>query len=233
MKKIAELQTQLVFWATILALMLSSCGRAISTNMPVVSTPVPTSDWQPLPIYIYDIPTSDASKYSHYTPSAKFDLHLEFDYPSNWLLTEYTDEIGLPNLFIHDPRFSTLPTPAPSDYHPTPNDFGVIDIWILPSSPGQTADTELESHKEGYSNHFRYTVLTDYKTKIDGQDASVLEYQLKERMEGSPTLMFERRIYFAIETQVYEICFSVAEKERGGEFEQGYEYFFKSIKIVP
>ena len=98
---------------------------------------------------------------------------------------------------------------------------------------GQTPDTELLLHKQSYNNHFRYTVLTDYKTKIDGYDASILEYQLKERIEGSPALMFERRIYFLVNDYMYEIYFSVAEHERDEEFEKGYEYFFNSLQILP
>ena len=35
-----------------------------------------------------------------------------------------------------------------------------------------------------------------------------------------------------VNSQLYEIIFTVAEKERGGEFEKGYEYFFDSLKIV-
>ncbi len=210
---------------TILAT-LSSCGILIS------STSTPTPDWQPFPTYINDIPTSTAPKYGHYTPSAKFDFHLEFDYPSNWLLTEYIDEIGLPDLFIHDPRFPTLPTPFPSDHHPTPNDFGIIYVFILPSKPGQTAESEFASLKASYNQEYHIKVLTDYKTTIDGQDASVLEYQ-QEPIDLYISLMFERRILFMFGKQVYEILFSVAERERGGEFEQGYEYFLKSLKIVP
>jgi hypothetical protein len=33
--------------------------------------------------------------------------------------------------------------------------------------------------------------------------------------------------------QVYEIIYSVAEKDRGGEFDKGYDYFLNSLKIVP
>jgi hypothetical protein len=46
-------------------------------------------------------------------------------------------------------------------------------------------------------------------------------------------LMFARRTYFMVNGQVYEIIFTVADKDRGGEFDKGYEYFFNSLKIVP
>ena len=75
-------------------------------------------------------------------------------------------------------------------------------------------------------------VLYDYKISIDGYDASVLEYQI-EPIEDYTSLMFARRIFFRVEDQMYTILFMVAEKERGGEFEKGYEYFFNSLKVVP
>lgn len=73
----------------------------------------------------------------------------------------------------------------------------------------------------------------NYKTKIDGYDASVLEYQIEPFDNGYTSLMFARRTYFMVNGQVYEIIFTVADKDRGGEFDKGYEYFFNSLKIVP
>jgi len=75
-------------------------------------------------------------------------------------------------------------------------------------------------------------VLNDYETTVDGREAYILEYQTDDR-ETSPSLMFNRRVFFMVKDQLYQITFTVAEKERGGEFEQGYEYFFNSLKIVP
>ena len=74
--------------------------------------------------------------------------------------------------------------------------------------------------------------LNDYKVKIDGYDTRVIEYQINDP-ESYSSIMFERRLFFIIKDQVYEIYFTIAEKDRGGEFEQGYEYFSKSIKIIP
>jgi hypothetical protein len=45
--------------------------------------------------------------------------------------------------------------------------------------------------------------------------------------------MFTRRIFFIAYDQVYTIDVAIAKQDRGGEFEQGYDYFFKSLKIVP
>ena len=76
------------------------------------------------------------------------------------------------------------------------------------------------------------TVLNDYKTTVDGRDAYILEYQTDD-LETSPSLMFNRRVFFMVNNRVYEIIYTVAEKDRGGEFDKGYEYFFKSLEIVP
>jgi hypothetical protein len=130
---------------------------------------------------------------------------------------------------LNDPRFLSLPTPSGS--HPTPSDLGWIGIWITPSQPGQTADTELASHKKSYTETSWMTVLNDYKTTVNGQDASVLEYETNDQ-ETSPSLMFNRRTFFIVKDQMYEIYYTVAEKDRGGDFDQGYEYFFNSLKIV-
>lgn len=213
--------TGLHIWLTLLAnamvLVLSSCGVTMSTI-----TPVPQS------------PTA-VPQYIHYIPPEVLNAHLgfdlEFDYPGYWILRETWDTDRI-DISLGDPRFLTLPTPSPDDFHPTPADFGSVNIWVVSSKPGQTPDTELESHKQSYSETSWMTVLGDYKITIDGYDASVLEYQIKPT-EGYPSLMFNRRIFFIVKDQMYEIYFTVAEKDRGGEFEKGYEYFFNSLKIVP
>ena len=127
-----------------------------------MSTSTSTPDWRPSPTYVYYIPPSEASEYRHYTPSDTFNLQLEFDYPSYWWLQEHMGETGILSIFLGDQRFLTLPTPSPVDNHPTPNDFGIIHIWIMPSKPGQTPETELKSHKQNYSNIHWMTLLNDY-----------------------------------------------------------------------
>lgn len=217
-----------IFWRVLsvvaAVLIFSGCKAVIPSS-------TPTPYWQPVPTYIYYVPPSDVSEYTHYTPSDAFKFHLEFDYPGYWWLKENIDETGLLSVLLGDPRSLTLPTPS-DDFHPTPNDFGNIDIWIMPSSPGQTPDTELASHKQVYSKLHRMKVLDEYKIMVDGKNASVLEYQVDDP-ETSPSLMFYRRTYFMVNGQVYEVIFSIADSDRGGEFEKGYEYFIKSLKIVP
>jgi hypothetical protein len=76
--------------------------------------------------------------------------------------------------------------------------------------------------------------LNNYQTTIDGYNALVLEYQIEPfDNNGYTSSMFERDLFFAVKDQIYQIAFTVAEKERGGKFEIGYEYFFDSLKIVP
>ena len=198
-----------------MAFILVSCGVMVSTTLPVSQSPTPVSP------------------YLHYTPLKESNIHLEFDYPSSWVFSEEMQEGGLLTaVSLGDPRFNTLPTPPPGGLNRVPNDFGSITIWITPLQLGQTPDTELESHKQGYKDEQQITLLKDYKTTIDGHDASVLEYQINNP-ESFTSLMFARRIFFVVKDQMYEIFFTVAEKERGGEFEKGYEYFFNSLKIVP
>lgn len=174
--------------------------------------------------------------YLHYTPSDGFNVHLEFDYPSSWLLEEH-NKTYYSTLFLGEPRFLIAPTQAPGESHIASNDFGYISILFLPVKPGQTPDAEIALRKQNYSKQKQsvtnwVTLLNDYRIKIDGYDASILEYQTNDP-EHSPSLMFNRSAFFTVKDQFYEVFFSVAEKERGGEFEKGYEYFLNSLKIVP
>ena len=179
-------------------------------------------------------PATSSPSYIHYPSEKNPDVHLEFDYPGMWVFFES----GAPGteiiiISLKDQRFQALSTPGLYDLHPIPNDYGGIDIWISPSMSGQTPDTELESLKSGYRKTSWITILETYKTMIDGYEASVLEYRISPTEGGSPSVMFNRRIFFIVDNQLYKIYFRVAEKDRGGEFEQGYEYFFNSIKIIP
>jgi hypothetical protein len=60
-----------------------------------------------MPTYIYYVPPSDVSEYTHYTPSESFNFHLEFDYPSYWWLQEYSDEVAI--LRVHKLIISLTP----------------------------------------------------------------------------------------------------------------------------
>jgi len=175
--------------------------------------------------------------YYHYTPSKKSGIHVEFDYPSSWIFRKDTEDTNFMQLWFGDPRLNTVPTRTPNESHDTPSDFGRICIYIEPIEPGKTLDNLYETYTQKDSYASWITPLNDYKIKIDGYEAFVLEDQMEPNPSidgnGYTSLMFERRIFFAVENQIYQINFIVAEKERGGEFEQGYEYFFNSLKIVP
>ena len=238
LKKIARLQTPLVILAMVLAFVLSCCGKATQVDL---STSTPESPeisatrtliWIPEPTSTNSVLTAGALGYTHYTPAKDFGIHLEFDFPSSWVFREVRDSTEILTISLLDSRFLLLPTPVPSDSHPRPNDFGSVYIWTMPSEVGQTPISELEAHKSSYNQIHRMKVLGDYKATIDGYEAYVLEYQVDDP-ETSPSLMFNKRTYFMVNGQVCEIIFEVAEKDRGGEFEQGYEYFFNSLKVIP
>ncbi len=173
--------------------------------------------------------------YIHYTPSERFNIHLEFDYPGSWVFSEEkiqgTDIIVIG---LGDPRLLNVPTRVPNEPHGTPSDFGRISIYIQPLETNQTLDNFIGSHKQGHNNASWIKALTDYQITIDGYNAQVFEYQIEPiDNNGYTSTMFEKDIFFVINDQIYQIAFTVAEKERGSEFERGYEYFFNNIKIVP
>jgi hypothetical protein len=190
--------------------MLSSCGVAISSN---TSTAAPT--------------------YIHYTPPKEFNTHLEFDYPSSWTFSqERIKDTDIIVIGMGDPRFLTIPTRPPNESHGTPSDFGGVSILLQPIKTNQTLDTLITSYKQNDSGNSRVTFLNGYKIKIGEHEARVLEYQINDQ-ELYTSLMFDRSTFFVVDDQMYQITFKIAEKDRGAEFEQGYEYFFKSLKIVP
>jgi len=221
MNKITNTPIKSIFILSIATFMLYGCGVAtpIITATPLSPTvaPLVITPTQPSP--------TAAPPYIHYSPPKWHKVHLEFDYPGSWVL-EYRYSLTIVSLL--DPRFRTLPTRAPNEAHGTPSDFGSVAILIQDAN----LETIIEAHKQGYSNAGWITVLNDYKITINGYDAYVFEYQV-DSAELYASVMFERDIFFAIKDQVYQIIFLVAEKDRGGDFEQGYEYFFNSLKIVP
>ena len=229
----------ILLWS-ITVVVLAGCGAETLTNTAVSPSPIAShtsTSVSPtvahLKITSIPIQSSTATPpYIHYTPSKRFNIHLEFDYPGSWIFSEQKRGAGLMILGLNDPRFLTLPTPSPNDFHPIPNDFASVYIWIYSVENGRTLDTQIGAFKQGSNQTSWATFLDDYKITIDGYDARVLEYQVNDP-ESSPSLMFERSTFFVAEDQIYEIFFTIAEKDRNGEFEKGYEYFFNSLKIVP
>jgi hypothetical protein len=216
---------------TVLAMLtffLNSCSKLGNVINGDSSNPTSTT----LPAALPN-PSMVVPSYIHYFPLETSYIRLEFDYPGFWLFTdEIVKDTEIQIISLRDPQFLAVPTRAPGESHGTPSDFGSITIWIIPGKPDQTSEYELESHKHGYSNIHWMKVLDDYRIQIDRYDAYVLEYQINDP-EHYTSPMFARRTYFMVEDHVYEIIFEVAEKDRGGEFEKGYEYFLNSLKIVP
>jgi hypothetical protein len=229
MNKTMSLHPCLALLIGMTVIVLLGCGEALPT---ITSTPLqPTA----MPTVITQSPQTPPTvvlSYLHYEPSKRHTIHLEFDYPDSWLFAEQTYGENLVVISLTDPRFRTLPTPSPEDFHSALHEFGEITILVESLPPGQTLNTEVETRKQIYRETWWATFLSDYLITLDGYDARVLEYQV-QIPETHSSVMFERRIYFVIENQRYQIIFSVAEKDRGGEFEQGYERFFNSIDIVP
>jgi len=233
--KAIRIQLRSVLLLSIMAFLFAGCGTKPLTNTSTSLSPNVTNTPSPraatvVPVKFTSTPLQSPTAtppYIHYIPLKGFNIHLEFDYPSSWTFSERRHVISL-----GDPRFLTLPTPVPPDFHPTPHDYGGIDIWITPIQPNQTVNNGIEILRQAYSNEPHIKLLQNYKTEVDGYDAGVLEYQI-QLPETHTSMMFDRRIFFIIEDQMYEILFEIAEKDRGGEFEKGYEYFFKSLKIVP
>lgn len=187
-------------------------------------------DAAPLTAVIPNASPANIHQYAHYIPPKEFNIYLEFEYPDNWILKEQIDEIGFVTISFGDPQFLLLPTST--DLHPIPSDLGSVIIFIIPEEYSQTPQSQIDQLKQDYSNTNRITILRDYQIKIDGYIASVLEYQTDDK-ETSPSTMFNRRTYFTLENKLYEIYFQVAEKDRGKEFEKGYEYLINSLKIAP
>ena len=206
-----------IFLAHILMFILAGCGVMTATIAPTPRSP------------------TMAPPYIHYTPSEKFNTHLEFDYPASWLFNEEKiEDTDIIIIGMGDPQILTVRTRSPNEAHGTPSDFGRVGIMIQPAKSGQTLDVLIEPYKQGHNSASWITSLKEDKIRIDGYDAIVLEYQVEPIDDnGYTSLMFERNIFFIVKDQIYRTTFTVAEKERGGEFEKGYEYFFKTLRIVP
>jgi hypothetical protein len=204
---------------TVLVWVLAGCGVP-AVPQPLAPTLSLVSPTPPLPS-------------SHYAPAA-YTTHLAFDYPAAWLFSEekspYGDTIFLDLL---DPLALSLATCAPGEQpRATPSDFGRIYISIEPVVPGETLEMRVQEqiHADTISNTIR--LLSDYPLDIDGHVAYALERQ-ETIPELYTSVMFARRIFFIAYERLYTLDLLVAEKDRGGTFERGYDYFLKSLKVVP
>jgi hypothetical protein len=216
MKKIINLHPLRTLFISTMMFILIGCN----TTTPTVTPPALAISPAATPSYI------------HYLPSKASNTGLEFDYPSYWAFNEgelqYTDSFVI---FLGDPRLLKVPTLAPNRSHGTPNDFGSVHIYIEPTKLDQTLDSSVKTQKQIDIDANLITFLCDYQIEIDNQKAHVIE-TLNDYPELHTSVMFNRKIFFMVNDRAYMIDFFVSEKERGGEFEKGYEYFFNSLKIT-
>jgi hypothetical protein len=224
MNKNRNFRSKDVFRVSILLVILAGCSAPTPiTNDIATVTPTSTAT--------LSTTVSPVSSYIHYSPEES-NIDLEFDYPSSWVFSKekvpYTD---ITSIGLVDPAFASVPTRSPDEDHGTPGDFGSIIISIQPVESDQSLSLLVEPHIQGYDNNRGITALNNYESSVDGYDALVFEYQINLGEIYSST-MFERDIFFIIDDQLYQIAFSVAEKDRGGAFEKGYEYFLNSLEIV-
>jgi hypothetical protein len=177
----------------------------------------------------------DAADYLHYTSSGMSKISLEFDYPGSWVFSEEKIQgTDIVLIGLGDPRLLTVPTRAPHESHGTPSDFGSISILIQPLKTNLTLESHIDAYIQGHRDSSWIKALKDDQLFIGENIARVLEYQINPiDGNGYTSVMFERSIFFAVKDQICQIMFFVAEKDRGGEFERGYEYFLNSLKIVP
>lgn len=212
MKKIKTTFVQHIFIMCIIAVVLAGCDKV-----------------KPHTTQTMDSPT-DVPPYNHFAPSKDIIFHLEFDYPSSWIFEYRAEYEDLVRIFLEDPRYHTL-IRYEDGLYPI-NDFGNVFIFSRPAEENETSDTEIEIIKQNKNLISRMEILGEYKITIDGYPASVFEYNLDDP-ESYSSVMYNKTIIFIVDGQQYFIDFMVATKDRGGEFEQGFEYFFNSLKIVP
>lgn len=200
---------------------ITGCGMVVTPTIIPTVLVIPLATFTP------------AQPYIHYTPPKESNVHLEFDYPSNWYFREgekpYTEGH---TIFLSDPLILTLPTKDPNASGHELENYGNIYIWIGPLPTNQTLEDLVQEQKENVlsSNVNIRNLLADYTIKIDGHPAYVVE--ILNNADVHTSTMFDKTIYFVVKNLFYRINFSVSVDERGGEFEKGYEYFFNSLKIV-
>ncbi len=201
-------------------LMLVGCNVLLTpvTQLPL-STPTTQYSHTVLPPFL------------HYTSVSRSSIYLEFEYPSSWGAGEDLRDNQI-SIALYEPRYFTLSTPFPGDNHPPINDFGFISIRIRPLTPDESFEQIVEEYTAA-SNY--YTIpLSNYQSEISGQRALVFEYRIDENNpEIYSSKMFIREIFFTANRLIYKIEFTLAEKDRGNEFEEGFQYFINSLKINP
>lgn len=178
--------------------------------------------------------STSVSPYIKYIPSKSSKIQMEFDYPREWIFRDENgiNNFGLYQIYLMDPQYLYVPTYDPHDIYITPTDFGAITITSQTINKGRTVDTLFDEYKNSSINTPFVKFVDEYKTQVDGNDALVLECQIEPYPDnGYSSTMFSRTIFFGNKDQLYEIIFEVSVKDRGGDFEKGYDHLIDSIKF--
>ena len=210
-----------IFLANMVLLELFGCNVSPATVQTLPTTPSPAYSPTVKPLFF------------HYTSATQSNIYLEFDFPSSWGLGDdvQSNEISIA---LYEPRYFTVPTEAaPDENHPPMNDFGVIDVWVHAQRTDESFDEYVQKFAKDESYDHK-TVLGKSSTQVAGVNAVVIETRLdKNFAEIHIEEMFVKDIFFTNDNLIYEIRLTIAVKDRGNEFEKGYEYFISSLKITP
>jgi hypothetical protein len=200
-----------------ITIMLSGCSDSISSILETNATPTSTSP------------------YLFYSPSQSSVIRLEFEYPNNWNFHGETEVqySGMYVIGLDDASSLQRGTQTPNESNNTSIEDNHISIWIGPITEQRTLETIIESYKSGHDDPRWAKLLNEYQIDINDVDAQVIEYQIEPFAEsGLNSTVFEKDIFFEFNNYIYEIFFQVAWNEKGGDFEQGFDHFLNSLKLI-
>ena len=218
-----------IFLVYIVLLEVFGCNTLPSTVQSLPPTPSPVYS----PTVPPSFPLTLTSPFFHYTSDTRSNIYLEFDFPSTWGFGEDIQNNRI-RIALYEPRYFTVPTEAvPDENHPPLNDFGVIDIRVRPQQSDESFDEYVQKFAKD-ENYDHKIILDKYSTQVAGVNAVVIEAKLdKNYLEIHLEEMFLRDIFFTVDNFIYQIRLTISMKDRGNEFEKGYEYFIGSLRAMP
>jgi len=165
-----------------------------------------------------DIKSTNADKeHLHYSPSGNFEyLDIEFDYPNSWILKEVAKYPGVDLVTLVDPE----------------TEDAMISIGVYLIENGQTAEMKAKLFAQRSSEAITVKISREYESSLKGHKCFVVETQFGP-IDDFSKLMYGKTLFFSIEDKIYDINLRLANEDRDGDFEKGYEYLLKSIRIVP
>jgi hypothetical protein len=172
--------------------------------------------------------------YIRYSPSERSQMLLEFDYPKTWVFQEEwgSDSGDFYAIAFLDPRGVWDPKKS-SHEHCSAIYCGVVAIIMEPLSSDHSLDDHIELIKQARIDSDWMKEVATYQINFHGITAHVLEYQKDYSGNKEPkSMFFDRNVLFQVGNKLYWIMSQIPENERGGEFEKGYEYMLKSMRII-